>query len=45
MDFAVPADYKEKIKDSEKTYKYMDLASKLNPTPTPQKKTVEYQNH
>ena len=36
MDFAVPADHRIKLKDSEKKDKYLDLASEL-------KKTMEHE--
>ena len=36
MDFAVPADHSEKLKESEKKHKYLDLAREL-------KKTVQHE--
>ena len=38
MDFAVPADPRVKLKESEKKDKYLDIASKLK------KKNVEYES-
>ena len=38
VDFTVPADYRIKLKESEKKYKYLDLAKEL-------KKTVEHEGN
>ena len=43
MDFAVPADHRIKLKESEKKYKYVDIARELKKKNNKEKQTMKHE--